>query len=64
MLYPAADRALGYAELRGHLGDSFRRWVVCGAPVRFSPTWGILETTRIGTTRPLEAMLVALCYAN
>ena len=25
---------------------------------------GILETNRIGATRPLEAMLVALCYAN
>src|SRR5918995_1867310 len=35
-----------------------------GLSVRFSPTWEILETNRIGATRPLEAMLVALCYAN
>jgi hypothetical protein len=64
VLYPAADRALGYAGLRGRLGDSIRRWFVCGPPVLFSSTWGILETNRIGATRPLEAMLVGMCYAS
>jgi hypothetical protein len=60
VLYPAADRALGHAELRSRLGDGFRRWFVCGSPARFSPTLGILETNGIGATRPLEAIFAAL----
>ena len=63
MLYPAADRALGYAELRGRLGDSIS---VGLSVVRLygSLPHGDKETNRIGAIRPLEAMLVALCYAT